>query len=126
MSVVAYLKNAKVSPRKAGVVAALVRSRSVSDALTILDHTPRRSAELVSRTIKSAQANAEHNHGYRPDSLTITTISVSPGIRLKRWRAGAYGQAKRYQHKTSNIRVELDGEKRPVAKTSTKAKPEAK
>jgi large subunit ribosomal protein L22 len=121
MPVVAYLKNARISPRKAGVVASLVRRRTVSDALTILEHTPRRSAGLVAKTIKSAQANAEHNHGYRPDSLTIATISVSPGTRLKRWRAGAYGQAKRYQHKTSNIRIEVDGEKRSAAKPKSKA-----
>ena len=33
-----------MSPRKVAVVAALVRGRSVDDALTILEHTPRRSA----------------------------------------------------------------------------------
>jgi large subunit ribosomal protein L22 len=72
-------KGVKMSPRKVAVVAALVRGRSVADALTILEHTPRRSAASVSETIKSARANAEHNHSFKPDTLTITEISVTAG-----------------------------------------------
>lgn len=108
----AYLKSARVSPRKAGVVAGLVRGRTVADALVILEHTPRRSAELVAKVVKSASANAEHNHEYKPDSLVITEISVTPGIRYKRWMPAARGRARRFQRKTSNISVTVDGEKR--------------
>ena len=109
-----------MSPRKVGVVAALVRGRSVEDALVILDHTPRRSAEAVACVIKSAKANAEHNHGLKPDSLMISEISVTPGPRLKRYRAAARGGALRYQHKTSHIRVVVDGEIRQVKKPAAK------
>ena len=49
-----------MSPRKVGVVAALVRGRTVEDALTILEHTPRRSALPVIKAIQSAKANADH------------------------------------------------------------------
>jgi large subunit ribosomal protein L22 len=48
MAVKAIAKGVRMSPRKVGVVAALVRGRSVEDALVILDHTPRRSALAVS------------------------------------------------------------------------------
>ena len=56
-----------------------MRGRTVEDALTILEHTPRRAADAVAEAIKSAAANAEHNHSYKPGTLEITEISVTPG-----------------------------------------------
>ena len=94
MAVKAIAKGVRISPRKVGVVAALVRGRSVEDALTILDHTPRRSALAVSKVIKSAKANADHNHNYKPATLAdYRDFSVTPGPRLKRYRPAARGRA---------------------------------
>jgi large subunit ribosomal protein L22 len=121
MSVKALNNSVRISPRKVGEVAALVRGRTVADALIILDHTPRRAAVAVRKTLRSAQANAEHNHNYKPDTLIISEISVTPGPRFKRFRAAARGRALRYQHKTSHIRVVVDGEIRQVKKTTPKA-----
>ena len=130
MAVKAVAKGVRISPRKVSVVAALVRGRSVEDALTILEHTPRRSALAVSKVIKSAKANADHNHNYKPASLQITEISVSAGPRTKRWRPMARGRANPFQKKSSHIRVVVDGEKRepkkPAAKPAEATKPEAK
>jgi len=109
-----------MSPRKVSVVAALVRGRTVEDAITILEHTPRRSAQAVKETVKSARANAEHNHGLKPGTLTIMEISVTPGPRLKRYRAAARGRALPFERKTSHIRVVVDGEKREIKKTAPK------
>lgn len=125
MSVKATAKSVRMSPRKVGVVAALVRGRTVTDALTILEHTPRRSATAVRKVIESARANAENNHNYKADSLTITHISVTPGPRLKRFRPASHGRALPYQRRTSHIYVQVDGETRPVKKPAT-AKKEAK
>lgn len=129
MSVQAIAKGVRMSPRKVGVVAGLVRGRSVNEALTILEHTPRRSADAVSRVIKSARANAEHNHNYKPDTLQIVEITVTPGQRLKRYRPAAHGRALPFERKASHIRVVVDGDKRapkkPVAKAE-KAEKEAK
>jgi large subunit ribosomal protein L22 len=135
MSVKAIAKGVRMSPRKVGVVAGLVRGRSVADALTILEHTPRRAATAVRKTIQSARANADNNHGYKPDTLTITEISVTAGPRIKRYRPAAHGRALPFQRKTSHILVIVDGEKRTpkkpaAAKTSeteaSKKKEEAK
>jgi large subunit ribosomal protein L22 len=120
MSVVSTNKGVKISPRKVGVVAALVRGRTVADAITILEHTPRRAAVAVSKTVRSAQANAEHNFNYKPGSLIISEISVTTGPRLKRFRAAARGRALKYQHKTSHIRVVVDGEIRVPKKPTVK------
>lgn len=124
MAVKAVAKGVRISPRKVSVVADLVRGRSVADALVILDHTPRRSALAVSKVIKSAQANADHNHGYKPGSLLITEISVTAGPRLKRFKPVSRGRAHPFQKRTSHIRVLVDGDKREAKKPVAK-KPEA-
>ncbi len=121
MSVQAIAKGVRMSPRKVGVVAALVRGRSVNDALTILENTPRRSADAVARVIKSARANAEHNHNYKPDTLNIVEITVTPGQRLKRFRPAAHGRALPFERKASHIRVIVDGDKREVKKPAQKS-----
>jgi len=121
----AIAKGVRLSPRKVAVVASLVRGRSVEDALTILEHTPRRSAVAVSKVIKSAKANADHNHGYKPATLNIVEITVTPGPSLKRYRPAAHGRALPFQRRTSHISVTVDGEKREVKKPAAK-KPAAK
>lgn len=122
MSVKAVAKGVQVSPRKIGVVASLVRGRTVADALVILDHTPRLAALPVKKVIQSAQANADHNHNLKPDSLKITEITVTPGTRLKRYRSAARGRAFPFQRRSSHIRVVVDGDarapKKPAAKTA--------
>jgi large subunit ribosomal protein L22 len=120
MNVQAVAKGVRMSPRKVGVVAALVRDRTVADALVILEHTPRRSADPVYKAVASAKANAEHNHNLKPDTLKIVEISVSPGPRLKRYRPAARGRALPFQRRTSHIRVVVTGEERVAKKPAAK------
>ncbi len=128
MPVTAIAKGVSMSPRKVGVVAGLVRGRTVADALTILEHTPRRSALPVRKVIESAKANADHNHNYKPETLRIVSISVTPGARLKRFRPAAHGRALPFQRKSSHIHVVVDGEQRVAKKpaAATEVKKEAK
>ncbi|MDB5182923.1 MAG: ribosomal protein [Candidatus Saccharibacteria bacterium] len=116
MPVQAIAKGVSISPRKVSVVASLVRGRTVADALVILSHTPRNSATSVIKVINSAKANADHNHGYKPDTLRITEISVTPGPRSKRFRPVSRGMAHPYQKRTSHIKVVVDGEMRAAKK----------
>ncbi len=121
MPVKAVAKGVNISPRKVAVVAALVRGRTVEEALTILEHTPRRSALAVSKVIASARANADHNHGYKPATLRITEISVTHGTRLKRYKPAAHGRALPFVKRSSHIRVIVDGDIREIKKpVSTK------
>lgn len=115
-----------MSPRKVGVVAALVRGRSVADAITILENVQRRSSLPVKKVIESAKANAENNHNLQSASLVLSKISVTPGPRIKRYRPAAHGRALAYQRKSSHIFVEIEGEPKPAKKPVAKAKKEAK
>lgn len=127
MAVKAIAKGVSISPRKVRVVAALVRGRTVADAVTILEHTPRRAALAVMKAVQSAAANADHNHGLKPGTLSIVEISVSAGPRLKRFRPASHGRALPFQRKTSHIRVVVDGEARAVRKPAAeKAEKESK
>lgn len=126
MAVKAIARGVRMSPRKVGVVASLVRGRTVADALTILEHTPRRSALAVKKTIMSAQANADHNHDLKPDTLSIVAITVTPGPRLKRFRPASHGRALPFMRRTSHITVIVDGEARAKKTAPKKTEKEAK
>jgi len=120
----AEIKGISLAPRKVSIVASLVRGRSVADALVILEHTPRRSAKPVAKAIASARSNAVNNHGLDAKTLNISTISVTAGPRLKRFKPHMRGMVRPFQKKTSHILVEVSGtekaKKKPAANTSPK------
>jgi len=115
----AYAKNVDQAPRKVALVAGLVRGRTVADALVILSHTPKRAARPVIKAIESAQANAITTHGVDGKSLVISTLSVTIGTRIKRFKPASRGRALPFQKKSSNILVEVSG----LAKPKKAAKP---
>ncbi len=108
-----YTKGVDQSPRKVSLVAALVRGRTVADALVILDHVPKRAALPVKKAIDSAKANATNNHDLDGKTLEITTLSVTAGPRLKRFKPASRGRALPFQKKSSHILVELSGAEKP-------------
>ena len=103
----AMIKGVDQAPRKVSLVAALVRGRSVADAEVILDHTPKRAALAVKKAIKSAAANAVENHGLDAKSLEITTLSVTAGSRMRRYKPASRGRALPFEKKSSHILVEV-------------------
>lgn len=116
----AYAKGVDLAPRKVSIVAALVRNRSVADALVILDHVPRRSALPIKKAIASAQANAVNNHGLDAKSLHISTLSVTTGKRMKRFKPHMRGMALPFQKISSNILVVVTGTEKPKKKPAAK------
>ncbi len=130
LKVKAIAKGVDQTPRKVGIVAALVRNRTVADALVILEHVPRRAATPVKKVIESAQANAVNNHGLDSKSLVITTINVTTGPRMRRYKPASRGRALPFEKKSSHILVEVSGtekpKKKPVAKMADEKKEEKK
>jgi len=117
----AQAKAVDMTPRKIGIVASLVRGRSVADALIILENTPKRAAGPIVKVINSAKANAEHNHNVKTDNLQITELHVTPGPRAKRFRPVARGSAHPYQKRTTHITVIVAGEEKAKKATTTKS-----
>lgn len=116
-----YTKGIDQTPRKVALVASLVRRRTVADALVILSHTPKRAALPVIKAIESAKSNAINTHNLDGKTLVISTLSVTAGVRLKRFKPASRGRALPFQKKSANILVEVTGDIKAKKASSAKA-----
>lgn len=105
MEAKATAKYIRVSPRKARQVVDLIRGKGIEEALAILAFTPKRASVPVTKVVKSAAANAEHNYELDKDNLIISAAYVDPGPIIKRWQPRAMGRADRVMKRTSHITV---------------------
>ena len=103
----AYLKYARIAPRKVQIVLDLIRNKPVNVAMAILKHTPKAACEPLEKLLKSAIANAEHNFNMDKDNLYVAEGCVSAGPTLKRIRPRAQGRAFRVMKRTSHITLVL-------------------
>lgn len=109
----AYIKGVDSQPRKTGIVASLVRDRYVSDAVVILEHTPRRAARAVLKAVESANANLLNSGAsIDPKTIRIARISVTAGTRIRRYVPASHGRALPFEKISSNIFVEVAGEEK--------------
>lgn len=104
----AYNKNVGVSAIKLRKVADLVRGQPVDAALDTLRYMTTPSADIVSRTVRSAAANAENNELLDRDSLRIVTITVDEGRTLRRFRPKARGRVGAFNRPSSHLTVIVD------------------
>ena len=125
VEVKAVLKGLRISPRKVGVVASLVRRRTVADALVILTNTQRKASAPLIKLINSAVANAKHNNGLDTKDLKIKTIMVTEApsmpTRYKFVGAGRRAKPRPMTKRSSHVTVVLVGEK-PATKAPAKPK----
>ena len=108
MEAVARTRFVRISAQKARLVADLIRGRKVEEALSVLDHTPKRAARIVAKTLRSAVANAENNYDLDVDRLVVKRAFVDEGPTYKRIRPRAQGRATRIFKRTSHVTVVLD------------------
>ena len=109
MESTAHLRNIRMSPRKLGLVAALVRGKPVEAALNILKFTPRAASAPVAKLIKSAVANATDKSKGQVDvdTLYVKTISVDQAATQRRYMPRAMGRATPINKKSSHVHVVL-------------------
>lgn len=100
-------KFARSSPRKARLLADLIRGRSVDEAATLLDFNPKRAAVMVRKTLGAAIADAEAND-VPVDRLVVSESRVDEGLIIKRFRPKDRGRAHPIQKKTSHIVVGVE------------------
>ena len=103
----AYLKYARISPRKVQIVLDLIRGKDAGTAMAILKNTPKSASEYLIKLLKSAIANAEHNHGMDVSKLYVSACFVCPGPTLKRIMPRAKGSADRILKRTSHVTIAL-------------------
>ena len=111
MEATAKARFVRISPRKARIVAGLVREKDVGEALDILTFTRRAAAEPIKKLIESAVANAKQaSSAVDVDSLYIKSLMVDmgPTRHMRRWRPRAMGRATRIVKGMSHLSVILD------------------
>jgi large subunit ribosomal protein L22 len=113
-----------MSPRKLRLVADMVRGKSVPEVLEFLPFVNKRAVKPVEKVIKSAAANAGVK-GANPAELTVSSIEIMEGPRLKRFRPVSRGQAHGYIRQMSHIKVTVSTDEK-AQKVEDKKKPSEK
>jgi large subunit ribosomal protein L22 len=102
-----------MSARKGQDVARLVRGLQVDAAAAALDASPRKSARIIAKTLRSAVANAENNNELDRAGLHVKEAVVTDGPILRRYRPRARGMASPIRRRLSHVRVVVtDGEEK--------------
>ncbi|MFT8897433.1 MAG: 50S ribosomal protein L22 [Acetobacter sp.] len=118
----AVTRNIRVSPRKLGLVAGLIRNKPAAQAVATLTFSKRRIAQDVKKTLESAIANAENNHQLDVDQLVVKTADVGKSIVMRRFHARGRGRSARVEKFFSHLKIVVaERAPEPEAKTEEKA-----
>lgn len=109
----AVLRRVRLSPRKARLVADMVRGEDYITAEEKLRFSNLKAAKIIKKLIDSAYSNAEikaerNDYDLEIENLVVQTIYVDEGPTLRRFRPRARGMAYRIHKKTSHITVVLE------------------
>lgn len=117
MEVRSIYKYARISSQKARQVTRAITGMPVSQALSVLDFTPKKAAFLVGKVLRSAVANAENNHEMDAEELVVRSAVATPGPTLKRIMPRARGSAAPIKKRMTHITVILGAkeEEKPAA-----------
>ena len=107
MQVTATTKFVRLSPTKARDLARRVQGLPVSDAMALTDFSPRKAAEMIGKTLKSAIANAQNNENLSADDLVVKEAVVDDGPTMRRYWPRARGGASPIKKRMCHIRVVL-------------------
>ena len=95
---------ARISPRKARLIADMIRDREVQDALNVLKFMPNRASGMVAKVLTSAIASADEAEADM-DNLYVSEARVDEGPTMKRFRPKDRGRAHPIMKRTSHIVV---------------------
>ncbi len=103
----AILRQVRISPKKARVIASMVNGKDVKEALGLLSITPKKGAKILQKVILSAASNAKNNFNQSIETLKITSINIDKGLSYKRSIPRSRGRANPRMKPTSHIKVEV-------------------
>ncbi len=107
----ASARTIRIAPRKVRMVVDLIRGKKIGEAIAILRLTPKAASPVVEKVLKSAIANAEHNHEMDIENLFVSEVFVDEGPTMKRFRPRAQGRASAINKRTSHITVVVSEKK---------------
>jgi len=125
MEVRSVTRFVRISAFKAREVTREIQGLMASDALDILRFSPKKAARIITKTLKSAIANAEHNNNLKPASLRVKEAVVGEGPTIKRIMPRARGSSSPIRKRTSHIRIILTDEPAPERPKKVPAKKRA-
>lgn len=108
MEAVAKLKDFPTSPRKARLVADLIRGKKVSQAIGILSFQPQAAAPVMKKVLLSAVANWQNNFEdakVEEADLYVKAVMVDGGRMLKRLRPAPQGRAYRVRKRSHHLTI---------------------
>jgi len=103
----AYLDSVRIAPKKANLIARLVRGMPVPDAVESLRRTHKKGARIIEKLLRSAIANASHNDKQDPQMMVVKSIVVNQGQAYKRGMPKARGQTRPFRKFLSHIEITL-------------------
>ena len=101
---------ARLTARKARLIADQVRGLDANQALEVLQFAPQRAAAFYLKVLKSAMANASQDENVNVNRLVVRDCRADDGPLLNnrmRWRPGPQGRAMPYRKRTSHLTVVL-------------------
>jgi len=105
----------RTSDQKLNLVAQMIRGKKVEKALADLTFSKKRIAADVKKTLQSAIANAENNHGLDVDELYVAEAWVGKNITLKRGRPRARGRFGKILKPFSQLTIKVRQKSEDVA-----------
>ena len=115
-------KNVRTSARKLALVCNFIKGKKADIALRDLEFTRKRIAKDVTKTVKSAIANAENNYQYDIDNLFVKEAYVGKSLVMKRYRPRAKGRASSIKKPFSRITIVLEEKKQNILKEKKQMK----
>jgi large subunit ribosomal protein L22 len=115
-TVKAVYRNLRSSPRKINDILRSIRGKKADIALRNLQFSEKRVSKEISKTIKSAVANAENNNQLDIDNLFIKEAFVGKGMVMKRYRPRARGRAGEIKKPFSNLTIIVSEKKETEGK----------
>jgi len=110
MEVFAITKNVPMSAQKMREVVRQIQGMPALEAQAVLAVVPRKGARTVSKTLKSAIANAENNNKLKPETLYVVEAVAGTATSIKRFTPKARGSAGPIIKSRCHIKITLSDE----------------
>ena len=116
----ASLKAIRIAPKKAQLVAKMIRGKSVPDAMYTLERTNKKAARLLEGLLRSAMANASHNEKQDPQMMMVKTLIVNKAQCYHRGVPMARGRVRPMRKFMSHIELTLGVSQQNTSQTAKK------